>query len=333
MRNPYQVLGISPHAGPDEIKAAYRRLVKTCHPDAGRQGPDQRERFHELTAAYDLLRRKSSSGDRNSSDARRHAARAARAEKDATTRPRSRPKAETKPGAKPEPEKPSAKPKAAAETHSSASPEAEPAAEKKQPVFSDFLSNLKNAGKRAFSTGGLDHAYEISIPFMDAVNGTKRRLSLQNGKSLEVHIPAGVEDRQQIRLRGQGGTGTAALPGRESGDALVTVSVAPHPVFRREGADVHIDAAVSLPEAVLGSKIDVPTVDGNVSLSVPAGSNTGTVLRLKGKGLPYPPGKRRLGRGDQYVTLKLMLPPKPDDALQDFAATWADGLKHRPRSA
>tara|TARA_R110002095_G_scaffold116597_4_gene101698 strand:- start:3155 stop:4129 length:975 start_codon:yes stop_codon:yes gene_type:complete len=322
MRNPYHVLGISPQAGPDEIKSAYRRLAKTYHPDSGSGDPRQKERFHEVTAAYDLLSRKAKASARNGPTKRRHAARAAA--EDATTKAaptsnQTRPKSASRPKLDEEPE-----------TRSTNPAEEDPVSTKteKFPPFGDFLINLKSVGRRAFRATGADHNYDLSIPFLDAAEGTKRRLTLDNGKSLEVHIPAGVEDGQQIRLRGQG---DPSLTGREAGDALVTISVAPHPTFRRQGADVHIDVPVSLPEAVLGAKIAVPTVDGDVAVSVPEGSNSGSVLRLKGKGLTHPPGRRKFGKGDQFVHLILVLPLKHDQALKDFAATWAPGLQHTPR--
>lgn len=322
MRNPYHVLGISPQAGPDEIKSAYRRLAKTYHPDTGSNDPRKKERFHEVTAAYDLLSRKAKASARNGPTRRRHAARASTDGVKADAAPASKGK-RSKPASQPKAEKVlETDPKGSA-MHETSSPTAG-----KFPPFADLLTNLKSAGRRAFRSSGTDHSYELSIPFQDAIEGTKRRLTLENGKSLDVHIPAGVEDGQQIRLRGQG---DASLTGRDAGDALVTISVAPHPTFRRDGADVHIDVPISLAEAVLGAKITVPTIEGDVSVSVPEGSNSGNVLRLKGKGLAHPPGKRKFGKGDQFVHLTLVLPPKPDQEIKDFAASWAPGLQHTPR--
>lgn len=321
MPNPYQVLGVSPLAGPEEIKSAFRRLAKTYHPDAGSKDPKNHERFHEVATAYDLLRRKAKSSDPASAK-KTWSPRASFTSKAAQTKPQ-----EAKADSAPSAEK---TPPVEPEMPPSFDAAPQPETPKKHAAFSDFLSSLRKIGRRAFRSTDADHPYDLSIPFLDAVSGTRRRLTLRNGKSLDVHIPAGVEDGQQIRLRGQGEVG---LPTLETGDAIVTIAIAPHPVFRREGADIHTDTAVTLPEAVLGTKLNVPTVDGDVALTVPAGSNSGTVLRLKGKGLPYPPGKRRLGRGDQYVSLVLVLPPKPDDALKDFVATWAAGLTHKPRKS
>ncbi len=327
MRNPYHVLGVSPQAGPDEIKSAYRRLAKTYHPDSGSKDPRQKERFHEVTAAYDLLSRKAKASKRTGPAKRRHAARATADEATTTSA-----KTKTDGASKKKRPETATGPTSDNDTdpapHRSAAGASSASKQEKFPPFADLLTNLKSVGRRAFRSAGSDHTYDLSIPFLDAVEGTKRRLTLHNGKSLEVHIPAGVEDGQQIRLRGQGDT---SLTGGDAGDALVTISIVPHPTFRRAGADVHIDATVSLAEAVLGAKITVPTVDGDVSVSVPEGSNSGSVLRLRGKGLAHPPGKRKFGKGDQFVHLTLILPPKQDDALKDFVASWGPGLKHSPR--
>ncbi len=364
MRNPYQVLGVSPQSGPDEIKAAYRRLAKTYHPDSGQDDPSARDRFHEIASAYELLRRKEAAQRANAAragasraaadrEARREAraTRTAQAETRSEQKPASQAKtsAKTDMGTKTAETAETAKSKTDGDTAANTRPFSEwkPRSEEsvrasvgdpatasndgsapRKPVFADFLSQIKSAGRRALGGRHTDHIYEVNIPFSDAVKGTKRRVTLQNGKSLDVHVPAGVEDGQQIRLRGQGASNLAS---RETGDAFVRIAIAPHPVFKREGADIYVDASISLPEAVLGSKITVPTVDGDVQVSVPEGSNSGSILRLKGKGLQFPPGKRRLGRGDQYVTLTLVLPDKIDDQLKDFAATWAPGLQHRPR--
>ncbi len=326
MRNPYHVLGVSPQAGPDEIKSAYRRLAKTYHPDSGSSDPRQKERFHEVTAAYDLLSRKAKASARQGPSKRRHAARAATEEATSkATRSSTRPKSGSRPKTG---EDLDATPKDA-DAEASKSQSSVASQPDKFTALADFLAILKTVGRRTFRPSGGDHTYEINIPFLDAAEGTKRRLTLDNGKSLDVHIPAGVEDGQQIRLRGQG---HASLTSREVGDAFVTVTVAPHPTFRREGADVHVDVAVSLAEAVQGAKITVPTVDGEVTVTVPEGSNSGSVLRLKGKGLAHPPGRRKFGKGDQFVHLTLVLPPKPDQALKDFVAGWTAGLEHSPRT-
>ena len=158
-----------------------------------------------------------------------------------------------------------------------------------------------------------------------AVHGGSARVVLPSGRSLDVSIPAGVEDGQQIRLRGQGQPGPV---GTEPGDALITVKIAPHPRFRVDGRDLRLDLPVTLYEAALGAKVSVPTLSGTVELAVPAGSNGGRVLRLRGKGLPAGDGKPA---GDLYVSLKVMLPEAPDAEFEALMKKWRDGKPYDPR--
>lgn len=289
MRDPYEILGLARDAGNAEVKAAYRRLAKRLHPDAQSEGNAARQqaRFQEVTAAYNQIKDEAA---RKRFDAEwRTAAEAARAPAFEETLQRG-----------------------AAE---------HPASED---VFSELFEGLRSAGKRAFRARGDDQAYRLTVSFLEAANGARKRVRLAGDKMLDVSVPAGIENGQQIRLRGQGGNGHG---GASAGDALVTITVAPHPHFRRTGRDIHLTLPVNLVEAVLGARVDVPTVSGPVSLSVPPGSNTGTRLRLKGRGIAAegsPPG-------DQYVTLSLVLPETPDAALQDFAAAWTEGAKYNPR--
>src|SRR5208282_865839 len=155
-------------------------------------------------------------------------------------------------------------------------------------------------------------------------NGAKRRLTLAKDKNLDVAIPAGVRDGQILRLKGQGGEGIGGGP---RGDALIEIHVAPHPLFRREGDDIHLDLPVTLAEAQLGGKISVPTPAGDVAMTVPPHSNTGGILRLKGKGAPRPDGSR----GDQYVSLKVVLPEGDDKELTEFLRRWAPKHPYDPR--
>jgi DnaJ-class molecular chaperone len=171
---------------------------------------------------------------------------------------------------------------------------------------------------------GQDTLYRLEVGFLDAVNGGTSRVILPDGSSLDVTIPAGLRDGQVLRLRGKGGPG---LGGGPAGDALVEVSVKPHPHFTRDGDNIRLDLPISLTEAVLGGKVDVPTPTGAVRMAVPKGSNTGSVLRLKGKGVPRADG----GRGDEYVTLRIVLPETPDPALETFVAGWDAGKTQNPR--
>jgi len=185
---------------------------------------------------------------------------------------------------------------------------------------------------------GTDVEYDLTVPFLDAAKGCVKHVSMTNGKRLKVSIPRGTEDGTLLRLKGQGMPG---IGGGRDGDALVEVSVATDPVFRSEETDIHIELAVSLPEAVLGCKIAAPTIDGPVTVMVPACSNTGTILRLKGKGLHKKPDKGSdkaanggEARGDQYVTLKVILPRKPDQSFVDFITDWSvkNNYTVRPKS-
>jgi DnaJ-class molecular chaperone len=163
------------------------------------------------------------------------------------------------------------------------------------------------------------------VGFEEAAGGGTQRITLPDGKELDVRIPTGLKDGQQIRLKGQGG---ASRGGGPSGDILLTVTVAPHPTLTRDGNDLKMDLPVTLKEAVLGGKVTVPTLGGPVALTVPAGSNSGSVLRLKGKGVPAHGGE---AAGNLYVRLVVSLPEKPDAALKQFAEKWESNYDPRVR--
>ena len=172
---------------------------------------------------------------------------------------------------------------------------------------------------------GGDRHFNLKIGFLDAARGTKRRLTMPDGKQLDVTIPAGLADGQQIRLRHQGDGGRH---GGEAGDALIEVTVEPHPFFTRQGDDIHLELPVTIDEAILGAKIPVPTIDGMVAVAVPKSASSGTTLRLKGRGFP---GKNDV-RGDQYVKLKVVLPEKPNSALEKLIEGWVKGNKYDVRA-
>jgi len=168
---------------------------------------------------------------------------------------------------------------------------------------------------------GADVEYALSIDFLESAKGGIKHISTTNGKRLKVTIPPGITDGATLRLKGQGMNG---FGGGMNGDALVDIDVKPDPMFRREETDILLDVPVTLPEAVLGAKVEVPTIDGPVTVTVPPGSNTGTILRLKGKGMPLAKkGAKSDQRGDQYVTLKVMLPRKQDEDFIEFIKKWA----------
>ncbi len=190
----------------------------------------------------------------------------------------------------------------------------------------------KHGAKRGKTAGlkikGADVEYSLRVDFMEAALGAERHISMATGKRLKVKIPPGTEDGRVLRLKGQG---MAGIGGGADGNALVEILVDPHPVFRRDKFDIHVDVPVTLPEAVLGGKIEAPTVYGVVTVTVPKGSNTGTSLRLKGKGLPG--GKKSNGaKGDAFVHLRVVLPKKPDKAFIRFLEEWAPGKAYKVRA-
>jgi len=170
----------------------------------------------------------------------------------------------------------------------------------------------------------MDSHYRLALDFLDAVNGATRQVTLPDGSVLDVKIPPGAHNGQVLRLRGKGGAGIGGGP---PGDALIEIEVRPHPVFTRKGDDIHVELPISLSEAVLGGKVEVPTTTGSVAMTVPKWSNAGTMLRLKGRGVPRPDGSH----GDEYVTLKVMLPERPDPELERFIAQWRPAGGARPR--
>jgi DnaJ-class molecular chaperone len=299
MRDPYSVLGVAKGASESEIKSAYRKLAKKLHPDVNPGNDDVEQKFKEVTAAYDLLSDKEKRGkyDRGEINA------------DGSARYDSAfHRAYSQPGG-----------------GGRAGYDYGKGGGDFEDIFSDLFGRTRRggaAGGRRPHTAqpkGTDVQYTVQVTFAEAAKGIRRRITLYDGKSLDVTIPPGTEDGQTLRLRGQGMPGL----GGGAGDAYVTVQVQQDPMFEREGSDIHVTVPVTLDEAVLGGKIRVPTVDGPVSVTVPPGSNSGSRLRLKGKGVARSQGG---SRGDQIVHLEVVLPERPDDELRSFLQGWA--LRH-----
>jgi DnaJ-class molecular chaperone len=296
VRNPYEVLDVAPTASSADIQTAYRKLAKKLHPDLNPGDKAAEDKFKEVAGAYDLL---SDADKRKRFDA---------GEIDAT-------------GAE--------RPQRHYYRDFAASEEGHPYADNSG--FADFMDTddalaefLRRSERARANRRGRDLHYSLPIDFAESITGANKRLTLPDGGTLDVTIPPGLVDGQILRLRGKGapGTGTGG-----HGDALIEVEVRPDQRFTREGDDISLDLPISLSEAVLGGRIRVPTPTGDVTMTVPKGSNTGTTMRLKGKGAPRHGG----GQGDQFVRLKVVLPKGPDPELEAFISTWDKGKTFNPR--
>jgi DnaJ-class molecular chaperone len=306
----YEVLGVSRDASGDDIKKAYRKLAKKYHPDLNPGDKAAEETFKKLQAANNLL---SDPEKRKQYDA---------GEIDAEGNETQQRYYRDYAGAGGEhPYQSSA------------------GYEDISDIFSDLFREHARGGTQgrarseaqggdgaAFRMRGGDARYSIEVSFLEAVNGAKKRVTMPNGKVLDMSIPPGLHEGQVLRLRGQGMPGYG---GGASGDAYVEVHITAHPEFRRHGNNIHTELPIGLHEAVLGAKVRVPTVTGAVTMTVPAGSNSGDTLRLRGKGVPAAAGRVA---GDQVVTLRVQLPKQPDEDLKTFLAKWAKTHSYDPRA-
>ena len=297
--DPYTTLGVARDATAEQIRNAYRKLAKKHHPDLNPGDKSAEARFKTINAANDLLSDpdKRARFDRGEIDAA--------GDPTAPEPPRYRRYADAEGGAR----------------YRNAGPDDPDAF---NDIFGEFFRRGATAGGEAIRMRGQDAQYALAVEFLDTVNGATRTLTLPDGKTLEVKIPPGIEDGQVLRLRGQGGPG---FNGGPAGDALIETRVHPHPFFTRDGDDLHLDLPVTLKEAVLGGRITVPTPTGPVAMSVPKRSDTGTRLRLRGRGVPAHAGR---AAGDQYVTLRVIL-ADADDALEGFLRGWEPAQPADPR--
>src|SRR3954452_23853261 len=291
----YEVLGVKRDASADEIRKVYRKLAKEFHPDLNPGKPEAEARFKNVTAAYDIL-----------SDADKRA-RYDRGEIDESgaERPRYsyRPHAEGAQGWKYQP-------------HGEINPE------DLEDLFAMFGGGRGARGAAGggrggggFSMPGPDRQFALTIDFVEAATGGRKRIALSPDEWLDVTIPPGIEQDQVLRLKGKGAPGFGGGP---PGDALIEVHVSPHPFFHREGDDIHLELPVSLAEAVLGARVSVPTVTGPVTMTIPKASDAGRQLRLRGKGI-----QRSKNPGDQIVTLKIVIGQPGDSELAEFYEKWA----------
>ena len=298
--DPYQELGVPRGASQDEVRKAFRKLAKELHPDKNPGDAKAEERFKRVSAAFDILGDPEKRGkfDRGEIDA------------DGREQFRGHPGAGGSPFG------------AGGPGGFRGNFEGVDLDE----IFSMFGGAAQRGGGRGqgFQPRGVDVRARLEIDLEDVILGATKRIAFSDGRTLDVTIPKGAGDGQTLRLKGQG------QPGRGGGvgDALIELRIRPHPIFRLEGADLHMDLPVSVPDAVLGGKVQAPTPEGAVALSVPRGSNSGRVLRLKGRGGTDP---RTGKRGDLHARLIVTLPDEPDPKLEAFAETWRKERPYSPR--
>jgi DnaJ-class molecular chaperone len=323
MRDPYEVLGVSKTASAAEIKSAFRRQAKKLHPDANKHDPRAAGRFAELNTAYEIL------GEENKRKA------FDRGEIDAEGKPRFQgfegfTRGRGQGGFN------------SADVFETFSWGRDGSQHRRGPGgfggfggFEDILKEAFGGASRSgrpvggfqferedFGRSGQDITAALTITLAEAATGAHKRVQSPTGREVEVKIPPGLNDGQTIRLKGQGLAGAG-----RAGDLLITVSIAPHPLFARAGADLRLEIPITLYEAVLGAKVRVPTLDGAVDLAIPAGTSSGRTFRLKGKGFPAKEGK-----GDLLATVRIMLPEGGDAELEELMRQWRKAKPYDPRN-
>ena len=300
MKDPYETLGVNRSATDKEIKEAFKKLARKFHPDLHPDDKEAETKFKDVSAANDLLkdkekRRRFDAGEIDASGAERPQERFYRDFADGP----------------------------AYASHAAQDGFAN------NEELEEFLARAFSGGGRRsqaeFRARGQDVSYELPVEFLEVANGAARTITLPEGKTLQVTIPEGAEDRQMLRLKERGMPGFSGGP---AGDAYIELHVEPHPFFRRKDDNIHVEVPVTLREAALGARIEVPTISGPVTLTVPKGSNTGTTLRLRDRGIR----NRKSGqRGRQLITLKVVLPVAEEPELVAFLETWHPKIQQDPR--
>ncbi|MBY5467986.1 DnaJ C-terminal domain-containing protein [Rhizobium leguminosarum] len=297
-QDPYELLGVKRDATQKDIQSAFRKLAKKLHPDLNPGDKKAEERFKEISTAYEILSDEEKRG------------RFDRGEIDITGAERAQRNYYRDYASKSGPGDP---------YHNSAGFADFGDADD---IFANFFSRRAGGGQN--HGRGRDRQFSMEVDFLEAANGTRTEVKLPNGPALDVQIPPGTRDGQTLRLRGKGEPGIGGGP---AGDALIEIRVRPHRFFTRDGDDIRLELPISLSEAVLGGKVRVPTPSGAVNLTLPPHSNSGKVLRLKGKGV----AKRGGEHGDVYISLKIVLPDAPDERLTAFMKEWAAANSYDPR--
>jgi DnaJ-class molecular chaperone len=316
-RNPYVVLGLAPTASDADIRAAFRKLAKKYHPDQNKDDAKAEDKFKEVAAAFDIIgdadrRKKFDRGEIDEDGRDRAAGFGGYSGQSKTWNPQS------------------GGPFSAGAGGFANKGDFDELGD----IFSELFGARMRAGQSAGSgqaygqsagvgPRGRDLRYRLEVDFLDAARGAKKRVTMPDGRTLDIAIPAGLSDGQTLRLKGQGEAG----PGG-AGDVFIETTLKPHAVLERDGLDITIEAPITLAEAVMGGKITAPTIAGEVSITVPKWTSSGAVLRLKGRGIAPADGG---AAGDQYVKLRIVLPEGGDPALEDFVRQWKGAGEHAPR--
>ncbi|MEL7445897.1 MAG: DnaJ C-terminal domain-containing protein [Pseudomonadota bacterium] len=314
MGDPYSTLGVARTASEKEIKSAYRKLAKELHPDRNTDNPKASEKFSDVTKAYDLLSDKATRAQFD------------RGEIDAEGNP-------ANPFAGMGGRGPGGARGHSAEDFGGFSPDDMDLGDLFEGLFGGGGGRARGGARRGFGQRpppppkkrGADIQYRLAVPFIDAAAGRDQRITLADGKTIDLKLPAGVEDGTQMRLKGKGQQGAGG-----PGDGLVIVEIGSHPFFRRDGDHIRMDLPITLDEAVRGAKVKCPTVDGPVMLTIKPGTNGGTVMRLGGKGWTKKGAGSKSARGDQLVTLEIQLPDNLDE-LSGLIDDWSDPAKPRDK--
>jgi DnaJ-class molecular chaperone len=300
MKDPYETLGVNRSATDKEIKEAFKKLARKFHPDLHPDDKEAETKFKDISAANDLLkdkekRRRFDAGEIDTSGAERPQERFYRDFADGPA------------------------------YASHASQDGFANNEELEEFLARAFAGGKGRSQGTFRARGQDVSYVLPVGFLDVANGAARTITLPEGKTLQVTIPEGAEDLQMLRLKEQGMPGFGGGP---PGDAYVELHVEPHPFFRRKDDNIYVEVPVTLKEAVLGARIEVPTIGGPVAVTVPKGSNTGTTLRLRDRGVR----NRKSGqRGHQMINLKVVLPAAEEPELVAFLETWQPKTQQDPR--
>jgi DnaJ-class molecular chaperone len=300
MKDPYETLGVNRSATDKEIKDAFKKLARKFHPDLHPDDKEAETKFKDISAANDLLkdkekRRRFDAGEIDASGAERPQERFYRDFADGPA------------------------------YASHAAQDGFANNEELEEFLARAFAGGKGRSQGTFRARGQDVSYVLPVGFLDVAKGAARTITLPEGKTLQVTIPEGAEDLQMLRLKEQGMPGFGGGP---PGDAYVELHVEPHPFFRRKDDNIHVEIPVTLKEAVLGARIEVPTIGGPVAVTVPKGSNTGTTLRLRDRGIR----NRQSGqRGHQFITLKVVLATAEEPELVTFLETWQPKTQQDPR--